>query len=99
MNQSEPQEMASEPGDLEEQMKKALAVKAACERALLQKAHVVGVGVGLRQQGGEYTQTVSLVVIVEEKLAISELNPADILPGEVDGIPVDVQEVGQIGTH
>jgi hypothetical protein len=38
------------------------------------------------------------VVIVEQKVELSELDPADVLPVEVEGIPVDVQEVGQVGT-
>ena len=75
---------------------KALAVKQAHEQELLGLPNVVGVGVGLRWKGGLLTDSVALVVMVTQKIPDSRLNPANRIPGELDGVPVDVQEVGEI---
>jgi len=74
-------------------------VKRAHEADLLTKANVVGVGVGLRSQGGDFGEQVAIVVMVTRKVPRKQLAPEDILPGEIDGIPVDVQEVGEIRTQ
>jgi hypothetical protein len=78
---------------------RAAEVKARHQDRLLSKANVVGVGVGIRQIDGEYTGEVALVVMVREKLPSTEVEPEDLLPEEIDGIPVDVQEVGVIGAQ
>lgn len=75
---------------------KVRAVKQVYEQVLLAKQHVVGVGVGLRQQGGEVTDTVALVVMVDHKVPEAALDPEDRIPAEIEGVPVDVQEVGQV---
>lgn len=72
------------------------AVKAAHEKRLLAKANVVGVGVGLRQRGGEFTDQVCIVVSVREKVPSEQLSPADRIPAQIDGVPVDVQVTGEI---
>jgi hypothetical protein len=71
------------------------AVKAAHEKRLLAKANVVGVGVGLRQRGGEFTDQVCIVVSVREKVPSEQLSPADRIPAQIDGVPVDVQVTGE----
>jgi hypothetical protein len=63
---------------------------------LMAKENVVGCGVGLRQVQGVRTGEVALVVMVSRKLPHHELNPQDILPAELEGVPVDVQEVGDL---
>ena len=73
-----------------------LKVKEAHEARLMDKANVVGVSVGLRQRGGKRTNDVVLVVMVERKVPLEQLAARDVIPAEIDGIPVDVQEVGQI---
>jgi hypothetical protein len=78
---------------------KAVAVQQAHEAELMRKANVVGVGVGLRQRAGKHTREVALVVMVREKVPRSQLDPADVIPAEIDGVPVDVQEVGTIRAH
>lgn len=75
---------------------RASAVKRQYQGELLAKANVVGVGVGFRTRGGERTDEVALVVMVTQKLPRSQLAPEDVLPRQIDGIRVDVQEVGQI---
>lgn len=75
---------------------KIAAVKRARQAELLRKANVVGVGVGYRRQRGQQTDTVALVVMVSRKLPREQLAPEDLLPRELDGVPVDVQEVGEL---
>ncbi len=72
------------------------AVKRAHESELLAKKNVVGVGVGLRQKGGIRQKTVALVVMVTQKVPPGQLAPDDIVPSEIEGVPVDVQEVGEL---
>ena len=78
---------------------RARAVKAAHAPALLKKANVVGVGVGLREQGGVRTGEVALVVMVSRKVPLADLAPADVIPATLDGVLVDVQEVGRISAQ
>lgn len=61
---------------------------------LMRKAHVVGVGVGLKRINGEYTDILCLVVMVDEKLPLSQLAEEDVVPAEIDGELTDVQETG-----
>jgi len=75
---------------------KASQVKRAHQAELMSKANVVGVGVGFRQEGGQRTETVALVVMATRKLPTEQLAPQDVLPKEIEGVPVDVQEVGEI---
>ena len=77
-------------------MSRIQAVKAKYERRLLRKKNVVGVGIGLRQRAGALTDEMVLTVMVREKQAQSALRPRDMIPSELDGVPVDVQEVGTI---
>jgi hypothetical protein len=76
--------------------RRAQAVKQAYASQLMAKANVVGVGVGFCQRGGERTSEIGLVVMVNRKLEASQLDPEDVIPTEIDGVPVDVQEVGEL---
>jgi hypothetical protein len=78
------------------EMTRAQAVRDAHADELMQKANVVGVGVGLRQRGGERLQEIALVVLVRRKVPRAMLAEADVLPGVIDGVPLDVVEVGDI---
>jgi hypothetical protein len=78
---------------------RVLSVKNNYERELMEKPNVVGVGVGFRQIGGMSTNTLALVVMVSQKMPQSLLNPTDQIPSVIEGIPVDVQEVGDIIAH
>ncbi|MEZ4593761.1 MAG: hypothetical protein R3D55_21840 [Chloroflexota bacterium] len=73
-----------------------LAVKEAHEAELLAKKNVVGVGIGFRQQRQMRSDEVVLVVMVERKVPRAQLAPEDIIPGQIEGVPVDVQESGRI---
>jgi hypothetical protein len=63
---------------------------------LMAKANVVGVGIGFRQQGGESTHQPALVVMVSKKVPEWQLSPEDVIPASLDGVPVDVQEIGEL---
>jgi hypothetical protein len=62
----------------------------------MSKANVVGVGIGLRQTGGQSTGEPAIVVSVSAKVPMSQLTRGDMIPRELDGVPVDVQVVGEL---
>ena len=80
--------------DLEEARQRAEKVKEQFEDQLMSKANVVGVGVGFRRQRSTWTHEIAIVVMVSQKIPINLLPANDRLPTEIDGVPVDVQEVG-----
>lgn len=72
------------------------AVKRTYASALMNKANVIGVGIGYTWRGGEKTDQLALVVMVKKKIPGTMLSQADLIPSEIDGVPVDVQEVGEV---
>jgi len=72
------------------------AVKRAHEDELMRKANVVGVGVGVRQRHSALTQELAIVVFVRRKVPQDQLAPDDVIPATIEGVPVDVQEVGEL---
>lgn len=80
----------------EERTLRAVRVKQVYESDLLAKANVLGVGVGLRQRSGKTAAGVAVVVLVRRKVPVSQLAPQDRIPSEIEGVPVDVQEVGDV---
>jgi len=91
MNNSEGESLSS--------AQRASAVKRAHQAELLSKANVVGVGVGYRTIDGRRTDDIALVVMVSQKMPRAQLAPEDILPREIEGVRVDVQEVGLIAAQ
>ena len=73
-----------------------LAVKQVYEDELLSKPNVVGVAIGYSQIGGQTTDKLALVVLVTNKVPQTTLKPEDQIPISIEGIPIDVQEVGEI---
>jgi hypothetical protein len=82
--------------DQDEEYKKAVIVKDAYKEMLLGKANVVGVGIGFARRGQQQTKQIALVVMVSRKLPPEALSQQDILPTEIEGIPVDVQQTGTL---
>jgi len=82
--------------DTPSQIQRAVEIKTRHEESLMQHPGVVGVGVGMRQKGGQPTDEVSIVIMVEKKHPLDQLDPKDVLPREIEGIPVDVLETGEI---
>ena len=72
------------------------AIKARYEDELLRKKNVVGLGIGYKEAGGQETDRLSLVVMVRKKEPPWQLEATDLVPSEIEGIPVDVKEVGEI---
>jgi hypothetical protein len=79
-----------------EGLERLRAIKSAHEADLMRKANVVGVGIGLRQIGEKLTGEPAIVVSVTVKMPVSQLASGDVIPRELDGVPVDVQAVGKL---
>ena len=72
------------------------SVKEVHERELLAKQNVLGVGVGYKVIEGMRTEILAIVVMVREKIPEDLLELEDIIPIQIDGVPVDVQDVGEL---
>ena len=78
----------------DEKTAKAQLVQNKYTEMLLKIPHVVGVAIGLEKKGGVYTSEVCLVVLVDKKQPVSALASNELVPSELDGVKVDVQEIG-----
>lgn len=74
----------------------ALKVKEANKEAILARPNVVGVGVGYRRVNGLPTGEVSVVVMVRQKLPLSDLPASAVLPRQLERVDVDVVQVGEL---
>ena len=61
---------------------------------LMSKPNVVGVALGYVRENGTLTNEKGIVVMVSKKVPESELTAKDLIPHELDGVRVDVQEFG-----
>lgn len=75
----------------------------ACIRALertrnlfLAKKNVVGVGVGMKEVGFERTKKPSIIVFVEKKYKMEDLQRKNVVPQEIYGVATDVIEIGKV---
>ncbi len=75
-------------------IKRVREIKTRYEDLLLAWPGVMSVGVGLRQRDDAPTSEICIVVMVRNKHTID--NPDEALPDQIEGIPVDVQESGDI---
>ena len=91
--------MNSGKRDLKAETERITAVMREHKSELLSKPNVVGIAVGFRRQAGLSTQNLALVVMVENKIPASQLPHEDQIPNTIDGIPVDVQEIGKISAQ
>jgi len=80
----------------EQELDRVRAVKAAHEQDLLQKANVVGVGIGLRTRPHGPAGELAVVVSVTHKVPLAELDPGDVIPRELEGVPVEIRTVGTL---
>lgn len=80
----------------EAQMAKAASIQARYSDRLLQLPHVVGVGIGYMKVGDQLTNQVALIVMVDQKVAASELRSNEMIPKQIEDIPIMVQEVGSL---
>jgi hypothetical protein len=80
--------------DSTEIIQKVIEVQARHTLRLMSIQHVVGVAVGMRKVAGKTTDEICLVVMVDNKIALEALPESDRLPREIDGVVIDVQEIG-----
>lgn len=66
------------------------------EAALLGYPNVVGVAPGIRTRRGKPTGEPCLVVYVHRKIPKPKLLASAVLPHEIDGVPIDVVEIGTV---
>ena len=66
------------------------------EAELMRYPNVVGVSDGIRMRDGKPTGERAIVVYVERKVPRKDLSERDLLPAQIEGIPVDVVETGPI---
>ena len=76
-------------------LEKATEVQETHTDELMEKENVVGVAVGMRRVRGERTDEICIVVMVTHKVPLSQLQPKDRVPPVIDGVHVDVQEMGE----
>ena len=58
--------------------------------------HVKGVGVGTKVTAGRATDQLAVKVYVDKKVALEDLAESERIPGELDGIPTDVEVIGEL---
>ncbi|MBC7813071.1 MAG: hypothetical protein H7175_18080 [Burkholderiales bacterium] len=87
---------ATNVGSQAERMNQISQVQARYADQLMSKPHVLGVAVGMAQEGGISTGELALVVLVDTKVPSAQLAAEDVIPQHLDGVRVDVQEVGEI---
>lgn len=75
---------------------RARQVKREHEVELMSITNVVAVGVGMRSVGGQPTSEIVIVVSVSRKYASDKLDAAAMIPVEIDGVAIDVQQVGDL---
>lgn len=75
-----------------------IEVRARHEAELLRYPNVVGVSTGVRTRRGAPTGEPCLIVYVDRKLPPDQLAAGEQLPGELEGVPVDVVESGGFRT-
>lgn len=82
------------PGGME--AAKIAEIRARHETELMRYPNVVGVAEGICTKQGKPTGKPCLVVYVERKIPPTQLAKDEILPSQIEGVPVDVVEVGKI---
>ena len=63
------------------------------------RENVLGFGVGFRYTAKSPTGDVAVKVYVREKLPLRRVNPSFAVPGDIDGVPTDVEEIGEVILH
>ena len=77
-------------------LSKAKKVREAHEKALMRKKGVVGCAVGHKIIDGIKTDQICIICYVIKKLPASELDGSDLIPSDIEGIPTDVIETGEM---
>lgn len=69
------------------------------EDMLLRLPHVIGVAIGYATVAGETVPEPALIVMVDTKIEAQGLAHSDLIPHELDGVRVDVQEFGELSAQ
>jgi hypothetical protein len=85
--------------DLKAATEHIMSVMQTHKEELLSKPHVVGVAIGFRYKDGDPTQTLAMVVMVDQKIPADSLSEEQQIPEMIEGVPIDVQEVGEISAY
>jgi hypothetical protein len=91
---ADPQSDALPPTLTEQQVEELTAVQIKHMDALMSYPNVVGVGIGFARKGEETTNEPAIIIMVDEKLPVAQLDVHELLPRELDGVRIDVQETG-----
>jgi len=75
-------------------MEEVRRVKQKYEMELMKKSGVVGCSIGYKHVAGKKTDELCIVCYVSKKRQASELSKEDMIPREIEGVPVDVIESG-----
>lgn len=87
------------PEEQQAQMARVTDIQARYSDLLMHKKNVVGVGVGLTTDHDDTDYVYCLVVMVAIKVPKHTLDREDIVPEEIEGVPVEVREVGTFMAH
>jgi hypothetical protein len=71
-------------------------IKETHKEAILAKPNVVGVGVGYKVTKGQATDQLAIVTLVSKKLPQVGLLADNVIPRSIEGVPIDVLEVGEL---
>ena len=66
------------------------------EWKLLKKSNVVGVMTGYKFKGGQKTDELSIICMVEKKIPEKELGSSDLIPNKINDVSTDVIQVGKL---
>ena len=77
-------------------MEEVKRVKAAYEAELMGKSGVVALAIGYRYVDGEKTDELCIICYVVRKKPIEDLKEHEVIPREIEGVPIDIVESGRI---
>jgi len=63
---------------------------------LMSLKNVVSVGIGRKKVQGRETEELAIIVGVTQKLPLTLIKKSDLIPQVLDGVKIDVIEVGKI---
>lgn len=76
--------------DAPQTQEELLVLRKEAEAELMKYPGVFGVGLGVKERGGDLTDEIAFRVYVDEKKAPGQLRPEEMIPREYKGIPTDV---------
>ena len=76
-------------------MEEVRKVKEKYEAELMRKKGVTGCSIGYRYVDGKRTDQLCIICYVTEKIPETDLKKKDIIPREIEGVPIDVIESGK----